>query len=156
MSGEMFGTAVALVQVDMSEYIEKFAVSRMIGAPPGYVGHEDGGQLTETIRRKRYAVILCNEVEKAHPDVSQVLLQIMGYGYLTESVGHRADFDNTILLMTSNVGAEMLRKNVTVRFSSGISDGFERAKEKILEEAKQTLKSERVNLEFRRFKCQYP
>jgi ATP-dependent Clp protease ATP-binding subunit ClpC len=145
LAEKMFGNADALAQVDMSEYMEKFAVSRMIGSPPGYVGHEDGGQLTETIRRKPYAVVLFDEVEKAHPDVLQVLLQVMDEGHLTDSVGRRVDFRNTILVMTSNVGAEMLQKNVTLGFSSGTSDGFEQAKEKILEEAKRAFKPEFLN-----------
>ncbi|MDR1366427.1 MAG: ATP-dependent Clp protease ATP-binding subunit [Puniceicoccales bacterium] len=145
LAEKMFGNTDALVQVDMSEYMEKFAVSRMIGSPPGYVGHEDGGQLTETIRRKPYSVVLFDEVEKAHPDVLQILLQVMDEGHLTDSVGRKVDFRNTILVMTSNVGAEMLQKNATLGFCSGISDGFERAKEKILEEAKQTFKPEFLN-----------
>ncbi|MDR0418347.1 MAG: ATP-dependent Clp protease ATP-binding subunit [Puniceicoccales bacterium] len=145
LAEKMFGNSDALVQVDMSEYMEKFAVSRMIGSPPGYVGHEDGGQLTEIIRRKPYSVVLFDEVEKAHPDVLQVLLQVMDEGHLTDSVGRKVDFRNTILVMTSNVGAEILQKNTTLGFCLGTSDGFERAKEKILEEAKQIFKPEFLN-----------
>jgi ATP-dependent Clp protease ATP-binding subunit ClpC len=114
-------------------------------SPPGYVGHEDGGQLTETVRRKPYAVVLFDEVEKAHPDVLQVLLQVMDDGHLTDSVGRKVDFRNTILVMTSNVGAEMLQKSTTLGFFSGTSDGFERAKEKMLEEAKRAFKPEFLN-----------
>jgi ATP-dependent Clp protease ATP-binding subunit ClpC len=145
LAEKMFGNSDALVQVDMSEYMEKFAVSRLIGSPPGYVGHEDGGQLTETIRRKPYSVVLFDEIEKAHPDVLQILLQVMEDGHLTDSVGRKVDFKNTILVMTSNVGAELLQKNVTLGFNAGDADDFERAKERVLEEAKSAFKPEFMN-----------
>ncbi|MDR0740281.1 MAG: ATP-dependent Clp protease ATP-binding subunit [Puniceicoccales bacterium] len=145
LAEKMFGNSDALVQVDMSEYMEKFAVSRLIGSPPGYVGHEDGGQLTETIRRKPYSVVLFDEIEKAHPDVLQILLQVMEDGHLTDSVGRKIDFKNTILVMTSNVGAELLQKNVTLGFTTGDTTDFERAKEKVLEEAKSAFKPEFMN-----------
>ena len=102
----MFGDENALVQIDMSEYMEKHNVSRLIGAPPGYVGYEEGGQLTEKIRRRPYAVVLLDEIEKAHPDVCNMLLQIMEEGRLTDSFGRNVDFKNTILIMTTNIGAE--------------------------------------------------
>jgi ATP-dependent Clp protease ATP-binding subunit ClpC len=145
LAEKMFDNADALVQVDMSEYMEKFAVSRLIGSPPVYVGHEDGGQLTETIRRKPYSVILFDEIEKAHPDVLQILLQVMEDGHLTDSVGRKVDFKNTILIMTSNVGAELLQKNVALGFTSDNFTDFERAKEKILEETKHIFKPEFMN-----------
>ncbi|MDR1591238.1 MAG: ATP-dependent Clp protease ATP-binding subunit [Puniceicoccales bacterium] len=145
LAEKMFGNSDALVQVDMSEYMEKFAISRLIGSPPGYVGHEDGGQLTETIRRKPYSVVLFDEIEKAHPDVLQILLQVMEDGHLTDSVGRKVDFKNTILVMTSNVGAELLQRSVTMGFSPGEMTDFERAKEKVMAEAKSAFKPEFMN-----------
>ncbi|MDR2200699.1 MAG: ATP-dependent Clp protease ATP-binding subunit [Puniceicoccales bacterium] len=145
LAEKMFGSEDALVQVDMSEYMEKFAVSRLVGSPPGYVGHEDGGQLTETIRRKPYSVVLFDEIEKAHPDVLQILLQVMEDGHLTDSVGRRVDFKNTILIMTSNVGAELLQKNITLGFANSDVGDFERTKEKILDEMKHAFKPEFMN-----------
>ena len=103
----MFGDEDALIQIDMSEYMEKHNVSRLIGAPPGYVGYEEGGQLTEKIRRRPYAVVLLDEIEKAHPDVFNMLLQIMEEGRLTDSFGRHVDFRNTIIIMTTNIGAEV-------------------------------------------------
>ncbi|MFQ9022385.1 MAG: AAA family ATPase [Parabacteroides merdae] len=104
----LFDSADALVRIDMSEYLEKFAVSRLIGAPPGYVGYEEGGQLTEKVRRKPYSVVLLDEIEKAHPDVFNLLLQVLDEGRLTDSLGRRIDFKNTILIMTSNIGTRQL------------------------------------------------
>ena len=130
----------------MSEYMEKHAVSRMIGSPPGYVGYEEGGQLTEAIRRKPYSVILFDEIEKAHPDVAQILLQILEDGRLTDSLGRKVDFRNTILIMTSNVGAHILQRNTSMGFSIGDADqDFENTKDKILDEAKKTFKPEFLN-----------
>jgi ATP-dependent Clp protease ATP-binding subunit ClpC len=105
----MFDTEDALIQIDMSEYMEKFAVSRLVGAPPGYVGYEEGGQLTEKVRRKPYAVILLDEIEKAHPDVFNLLLQVLDEGQLTDSLGRKVDFRNTVVIMTSNIGARQLK-----------------------------------------------
>jgi ATP-dependent Clp protease ATP-binding subunit ClpC len=105
----MFDTDDSLIQIDMSEYMEKFAVSRLVGAPPGYVGYEEGGQLTEKVRRKPYAVILLDEIEKAHPDVFNILLQVLDEGQLTDSLGRKVDFRNTIVIMTSNIGARQLK-----------------------------------------------
>ena len=104
----LFDSADSLVRIDMSEYLEKFAVSRLIGAPPGYVGYEEGGQLTEKVRRKPYSVVLLDEIEKAHPDVFNLLLQVLDEGRLTDSLGRRIDFKNTILIMTSNIGTRQL------------------------------------------------
>jgi ATP-dependent Clp protease ATP-binding subunit ClpC len=130
----------------MSEYMEKHAVSRMIGSPPGYVGHEEGGQLTEAIRRKPYSVILFDEIEKAHPDVAQILLQILEDGRLTDSLGRKVDFRNTILIMTSNVGAHILQRNSSLGFSTGNSeDDFDNTKDKIMDEAKKSFKPEFLN-----------
>lgn len=118
LARELFDTENALVRIDMSEYMEKFAVSRLIGAPPGYVGYEEGGQLTEKIRRKPYAVVLLDEIEKAHPDVFNMLLQVLDDGYLTDSLGRKIDFRNTIIIMTSNIGARRLKD-----FGQGVGFG---------------------------------
>ena len=146
LSERIFGDQESLIQVDMSEYMEKHAVSRMIGSPPGYVGHDEGGQLTEAIRRKPYSVILFDEIEKAHPDVAQILLQILEDGRLTDSLGRKVDFRNTILIMTSNVGAEILQRNTSLGFSVGDAEqDFEKIKDKILDEAKKVFKPEFLN-----------
>ena len=113
----MFGGEDALIQVDMSEYMEKFAISRMTGSPPGYVGHEEGGQLTEQVRQRPYCVVLFDEVEKAHPDVMNLLLQILEEGRLTDSFGRKIDFRNTIVIMTSNLGADLIRRSTEVGFA---------------------------------------
>ncbi|MBV7268099.1 ATP-dependent Clp protease ATP-binding subunit [Winogradskyella luteola] len=118
LASELFDSNEALVRIDMSEYMEKFAVSRLIGAPPGYVGYEEGGQLTEKIRRKPYAVVLLDEIEKAHPDVFNMLLQVLDDGYLTDSLGRKIDFRNTIIIMTSNIGARKLKD-----FGTGVGFG---------------------------------
>lgn len=118
----MFGGEDALIQVDMSEYMEKFAISRMTGSPPGYVGHEEGGQLTEQVRQRPYSVILFDEIEKAHPDVMNLLLQILEEGRLTDSFGRKIDFRNTIIIMTSNLGADLIRRSTEVGF--GVTEGI--------------------------------
>ena len=107
----MFGEDDAMIRVDMSEFMEKHAVSRLVGAPPGYVGHDDGGQLTEKVRRKPYSVILFDEIEKAHPDVFNILLQVLDDGHLTDTKGRTVDFRNTVIIMTSNVGAQNYKTN---------------------------------------------
>ena len=146
LAERIFGDQDALVQIDMSEYMEKHAVSRMIGSPPGYVGYEEGGQLTEAIRRKPYSVILFDEIEKAHPDVAQILLQILEDGRLTDSLGRKVDFRNTILIMTSNVGAHILQRNTSMGFAVGDADqNFEKIKDKIMDEAKKSFKPEFLN-----------
>ena len=106
----MFDSEDALIRIDMSEYMEKFAVSRLIGAPPGYVGYEEGGQLTEKVRRKPYSIILLDEIEKAHPDVANILLQVLDDGRLTDNKGRVADFKNTIIIMTSNIGSAIIQE----------------------------------------------
>ncbi|MDD5618554.1 MAG: ATP-dependent Clp protease ATP-binding subunit, partial [Candidatus Omnitrophica bacterium] len=142
----MFGDEDALVQLDMSEYMEKFNVSRLMGAPPGYVGYEEGGQLTEKIRRRPYAVILLDEIEKAHPDVFNILLQVLEEGRLTDSFGRKVDFRNTILIMTSNVGADVLRKQGSLGFkASGEEVTYQGMKQKLLDEVKKTFKPEFLN-----------
>lgn len=147
LADRMFGDKEALIQIDMSEYMEKFAVSRLIGSPPGYVGHEDGGQLTEAVRRKPYSVVLFDEIEKAHPDVVQLLLQVLEEGRLTDSLGRVVDFRNTILIMTSNVGADLLQRNTSMGFgaSRNESNNYDKIREKILEETKKSFKPEFLN-----------
>ena len=144
---QMFGNQDALIQIDMSEYMEKFAVSRLVGSPPGYVGYEEGGQLTEAVRRRPYAVILFDEVEKAHPDVLQLLLQILEDGRLTDSLGRTVDFRNTIIIMTSNVGAALLQRQTSMGFAAAASsfNDAEKMREKVLEEAKRVFKPEFLN-----------
>jgi len=142
----MFNDPDALIQIDMSEYMEKFASSRLIGSPPGYVGHEEGGQLTEKVRRKPYSVILFDEIEKAHPDVMNLLLQILEEGKLTDSLGRTVDFRNTIIIMTSNIGAEFTKKNMALGFGTGDSGGsYDHLKSKMIEAAKQMYKPELLN-----------
>ncbi|MCM8796594.1 MAG: ATP-dependent Clp protease ATP-binding subunit [Candidatus Omnitrophica bacterium] len=142
----MFGDEDALLQLDMSEYMEKFNVSRLIGAPPGYVGYEEGGQLTEKVRRRPYAVILLDEIEKAHPDVFNLLLQVFEDGRLTDSFGRKVDFKNTIIIMTSNVGAELIRKSGSLGFKAQKEEiTYQEMKEKLLEEVKRTFKPEFLN-----------
>jgi len=142
----MFGSKDSLVQIDMSEYMDKFNVSRLIGAPPGYVGYEEGGQLTEKVRRKPYSVILLDEIEKAHPDVFNILLQVFEEGRLTDSLGRKVDFRNTVILMTSNVGADMLRKQGSLGFVAPKEDvTYEHMKLRLLEEVKKTFKPEFLN-----------
>lgn len=140
---QMFGGEDSLIQVDMSEYMEKFAVSRMTGSPPGYVGHEEGGQLTEQVRQRPYCVVLFDEVEKAHPDVMNLLLQILEEGRLTDSFGRKIDFRNTIVIMTSNLGADLIRRQAQVGFSAGDpSMNYDAIKEKVEESVKKTFKPE--------------
>jgi ATP-dependent Clp protease ATP-binding subunit ClpC len=143
----MFGDRDALIQIDMSEYMEKFTSSRLIGSPPGYVGHEEGGQLSEAVRRRPYAVVLFDEIEKAHPDVMHLLLQILEEGKLTDSLGRKIDFRNTIIILTSNIGAEMIKKQSVMGFGGNQRDEtkYDVMRDKILEEAKKVLKPEFIN-----------
>ena len=126
LASELFDSGDALIRIDMSEYMEKFAISRLVGAPPGYVGYEEGGQLTEKVRRKPYAVILLDEIEKGHPDVFNMLLQVLDDGFLTDSLGRKIDFSNTIIIMTSNVGARKLKD-----FGTGVGFGTSAQREQI-------------------------
>jgi len=146
LAEQMFGDSKSLVQLDMSEYMEKFNVSRLIGSPPGYVGYEEGGQLTEQVRRKPYSVVLFDEIEKAHPDVWNILLQILEDGKLTDNVGRVVNFRNTIILMTSNVGSDTIKRQSTLGFSP-ITDesSYEKMRERIMEEAKKTFRPEFLN-----------
>src|SRR3989339_576606 len=142
----MFGDEESLIQIDMSEYMEKHNLSRLIGAPPGYVGYEEGGQLTEKVRRRPYSVILLDEIEKAHPDVFNLLLQVFEDGRLTDSFGRRIDFRNTVVIMTSNVGAELIRKQGSLGFKSQKEElTYQEMKEKLLGEVKHAFKPEFLN-----------
>ncbi len=146
LAEQMFGDSKSLIHLDMSEYMEKFNVSRLVGSPPGYVGYEEGGQLTEKVRRNPYSVVLFDEIEKAHPDVWNMLLQILEEGKLTDSLGRAVNFRNTIILMTSNVGSDTLRKSSTLGFAP-ITDesSYEKARERVLEESKKTFRPEFLN-----------
>jgi len=142
----MFGDSDALIQLDMSEYMEKFNVSRLVGSPPGYVGYEEGGQLTEKVRRRPYSVVLFDEIEKAHPDVMHTLLQIMEEGHLTDAFGRKVDFRNCVVIMTSNIGAEMISKAGGLGFVPAKEEHtYEDMKSKLLEEAKRAFKPEFIN-----------
>jgi ATP-dependent Clp protease ATP-binding subunit ClpC len=142
----MFGDADALIQIDMSEYMEKFTASRLIGSPPGYVGYEEGGQLSEAVRRRPYSVVLFDEIEKAHPDVMNLLLQILEEGKITDSLGRKIDFRNTIIIMTSNVGAELIKRQTSLGFGVPRDEqDYDVMKGKILDEAKRVFKPEFLN-----------
>ena len=143
----MFGTKESIIQFDMSEYMDKISVSRLIGAAPGYVGYEEGGQLSEQVRRKPYSVVLFDEIEKAHPDVINILLQILEEGRITDSLGRKIDFRNTIIVMTSNVGAGIIKKQTTLGFGAPVAenDTHKETEEKIKQEAKQAFKPEFLN-----------
>jgi len=144
----LFGDEDAMIRIDMSEYMERHAVSRLIGSPPGYVGYEEGGQLTEKVRRRPYSVILLDEIEKAHPDVFNILLQILEDGRLTDGKGRVVDFRNTVVVMTSNVGAHTIRKQKTLGFApvkDSVDSEYEKMKENIMEELKKTFRPEFIN-----------
>jgi ATP-dependent Clp protease ATP-binding subunit ClpC len=147
----MFGSEDALIRLDMSEFMEKHTVSRLVGAPPGYVGYDEGGQLTEAVRRKSYCCILFDEIEKAHPDVFNILLQIFDDGHLTDAKGRRVDFRNSIIIMTSNIGAELIRKGSSIGFIAQTDETkaqevtYERMKEKLLGEVKKVFRPEFLN-----------
>jgi len=147
----MFGSEDALIKIDMSEFMERHAAARLVGAPPGYVGYEEGGQLTEAVRRKSYSVILLDEIEKAHPDVFNMLLQILEDGKLTDAKGRTVDFRNTIVIMTSNVGAALLNKEANIGFKQSKDKAkanqseYEAMKSKVLGELKNTFKPEFLN-----------
>jgi ATP-dependent Clp protease ATP-binding subunit ClpC len=147
----MFGSEDSMIRLDMSEFMERHAVARLVGAPPGYVGYEEGGQLTESVRRKSYCVILLDEIEKAHPDVYNILLQIFDDGHLTDAKGRRVDFRNSIIVMTSNIGAQLIKGNVSLGFSSHADEEkdrktiYENMKEKVLGELKKQFRPEFLN-----------
>ena len=139
LAASLFGSEKALIRFDMSEYMEKHSVSRLIGSPPGYLGHEEGGQLTERVRRKPYAVLLFDELEKAHPDVFNILLQVMDDGSLTDSTGRRVDFRHTVLIMTSNLGAESGQRKAA---GFTVSSEEAREKERMLTALKEAVRPE--------------
>ena len=152
MLGEfMFGSKDNIVRIDMSEFMEKHTVSRLVGSPPGYVGYDDGGQLTDVVRRKSYCLILLDEIEKAHPDVFNTLLQIFDDGHLSDAKGRKVDFRNTIIIMTSNVGSDLIRKDSRVGFQTvldevkGAEDQYLRMKDKVEEEEKRVFRPEFLN-----------
>ncbi len=143
----MFGTSEALIQIDMSEYMEKHTASRLIGAPPGYVGYEEGGQLSEAVRRRPYSVVLFDEIEKAHPDVMHLMLQILEEGTVTDNFGRKIDFRNTIVIMTSNVGAESIKRQTSLGFAAMTQDSADHGnmKDKVMDAAKKWFKPEFIN-----------
>jgi ATP-dependent Clp protease ATP-binding subunit ClpC len=147
----LFGDESAMVRLDMSEYQEKHTVSRLIGAPPGYVGYEEGGQLTEAVRRRPYRVILLDEIEKAHPEVFNSLLQILDDGRLTDGHGRTVDFKNTIVIMTSNTGVELIKRDMAIGFTpqkdgtKARKQNYEQMKEKVMEAVKKTFRPEFLN-----------
>src|SRR6266540_1229610 len=143
----LFGDEDALIQLDMSEYMEKHTVCRLIGSPPGYVGYEEGGQLTEAVRRKPFSVVLFDEIEKAHPDVFNTLLQILEDGHLTDAQGHQVDFKNTVIIMTSNLGTRDIQKGASIGFAAKADEQmtYDRMKERVMEELKRSIRPEFLN-----------
>ncbi len=141
----LFDNEDALIRVDMSEFMEKFTVSRLTGAPPGYVGYEEGGQLTEKVRRRPYSVVLFDEIEKAHPDLFNILLQVLDDGLLTDSYGRKVDFKNTVLIMTSNLGARLIDKNVNMGFHSDKGMDSKSISDKVMGELKHFFNPEFLN-----------
>ena len=147
MLGEfMFGSKDNIVRIDMSEFMEKHTVSRLVGSPPGYVGYDDGGQLTDLVRRKNYCLILLDEIEKAHPDVFNMLLQIFDDGHLSDAKGRKVDFRNKIIIMTSNVGSDLIRNDSRVGFATAADeeknaeDRYRRMKDRVEEEMKRVFR----------------
>jgi ATP-dependent Clp protease ATP-binding subunit ClpC len=147
----MFGDEDNMVRLDMSEFQERHTVARLIGAPPGYVGYDEGGQLTETVRRKNYCAILMDEIEKAHPEIFNILLQIFDAGQLTDARGRRVDFRNSIIVMTSNLGSDLIKRDTTMGFAvkaddaQTVSHAYERMKEKVMDEVKRFFRPEFLN-----------
>ena len=147
----MFGSEESMIRLDMSEFMERHTVARLVGSPPGYVGYDDGGQLTEAVRRKGYSVILLDEIEKAHPEVFNILLQIFDDGHLTDAKGRKVDFRNAIIVMTSNIGAELIRRNTTIGFTTGGDESedakraYDAMKEKVTSEVKKVFRPEFLN-----------
>jgi ATP-dependent Clp protease ATP-binding subunit ClpC len=147
----MFGSQDHMIRLDMSEFMEKHNVSRLVGAPPGYVGYDDGGQLTDTVRRKSYCLILLDEIEKAHPDVFNMLLQVFDDGSLTDAKGRKVDCRNTIIIMTSNVGSDLIRRESAIGFTTAkdevktAEDQYRKMKDKVTEELKRVFKPEFLN-----------
>ncbi|MDD2773331.1 MAG: ATP-dependent Clp protease ATP-binding subunit, partial [Elusimicrobiales bacterium] len=147
LAGFLFANEESMVRIDMSEYMEKFAVSRLIGAPPGYVGYEEGGQLTEVVRRKPYSVVVLDEIEKAHPDVFNILLQVLDEGQLTDSLGHKVSFKNTVIIMTSNVGARLISKGKSLGFMAHEDEqkDYSQMKDTVMDEVRRVFNPEFIN-----------
>ncbi|MDZ4383492.1 MAG: ATP-dependent Clp protease ATP-binding subunit, partial [Thermodesulfovibrionia bacterium] len=142
----LFNDENALIKIDMSEYVERFNISRLTGAPPGYVGYDEGGQLTETVRRRPYSVVLFDEIEKAHPDVFNILLQVLDEGVLTDSFGRKVDFKNTVIIMTSNLGTKLTEKTIPLGFQKSSGENFySKIKDSVLTELKKTFNPEFLN-----------
>jgi ATP-dependent Clp protease ATP-binding subunit ClpC len=143
----VFGSEKAMIRVDMSEYMEKHSVSKLIGSPPGYVGHEEGGQLSEKVRRNPYSVILFDEIEKAHPDVFNILLHVLDDGHITDSQGRKVDFKQTIIIMTSNTGAQTIQEPKRLGFGAteDATADYQRMKERVMEEVKRSYRPEFIN-----------
>jgi ATP-dependent Clp protease ATP-binding subunit ClpC len=147
----LFGSEEALIQIDMSEFMERHTISRLVGAPPGYVGYEEAGQLTEALRRKPYSIVVFDEVEKAHPEALQLLLQIMEEGHLSDAKGRKVDFRNAIIIMTSNIGADLIKRQSTLGFSLYVDTALEEQssyadmKKKLMEALKRNFRPEFVN-----------
>nr|HPK27303.1 AAA family ATPase [Anaerolineaceae bacterium] len=147
----MFGSEESLIQIDMSEFMERHTISRLVGAPPGYVGYEEAGQLTEAIRRKPYSIVVFDEVEKAHPEALQLLLQIMEEGHLTDAKGHKVDFRNAIIIMTSNIGADLIKRQASMGFSLEVDQAleeqssYEEMRKKLMDALKRTFRPEFIN-----------
>jgi ATP-dependent Clp protease ATP-binding subunit ClpC len=148
----MFGAEDAMIRLDMSEFMERHTVARLVGAPPGYIGFDQGGQLTEAVRRKSYSVILLDEIEKAHPDVFNILLQIFEDGHLTDSKGRQVDFRNTVIIMTSNLGSDLIKRDTTLGFGrvsevddSRTEERYKRMSDKVMEEVKRFFRPEFLN-----------
>jgi ATP-dependent Clp protease ATP-binding subunit ClpC len=141
----LFGSERSMIRFDMSEFMEKHSVSKLIGSPPGYVGHEEGGQLTERIKRSPYSVLLFDEIEKAHPDIFNVLLQVFEDGILTDALGNTVDFKNTIIIMTSNIGARFIQKRGALGFQATAADSREKLEEMVMSAVRQTFNPEFIN-----------
>jgi ATP-dependent Clp protease ATP-binding subunit ClpC len=147
----MFGSEDAVIRLDMSEFMERHSVARLVGAPPGYVGYDEGGQLTEAVRRKSYCAILLDEIEKAHPEVFNILLQIFDDGHLTDAKGRRVDFRNSIIVMTSNIGSDLIKRDTSLGFTAKTDDGksdqqqYQRMKDKVMDEVKRFFRPEFLN-----------
>ncbi|GIS64191.1 MAG: hypothetical protein CM1200mP3_04390 [Chloroflexota bacterium] len=147
----MFGSEDAMIRLDMSEFMERHAVARLVGAPPGYIGYDEGGQLTEAVRRKSYSVILLDEIEKAHPEVFNILLQIFDDGHLTDSKGRKVDFRNTLIVMTSNIGSDLIRQDRSLGFNARTEgaqteqEAYNRMKNNVLDEVKVFFRPEFLN-----------
>jgi ATP-dependent Clp protease ATP-binding subunit ClpC len=142
----LFEDRDALIRIDMSEYMEKFAVSRLVGAPPGYVGYEEGGQLSEKVRRRPYSVVLFDEIEKAHPEVFNILLQVLENGRLTDNVGRVVDFKNTVIIITSNIGSKNIGRNKALGFTQDSDEiSYQQMKDRVLEDLKKTMNPEFLN-----------